>query len=218
MLWDEEQVVRRAIGEMSHLQPCRVLEIGCGDGKVTSALAGRARKIVAIDPDEEKIAEARNSIFGVDFRIGSGENLEFKSMFFDLVLFSLSLHHQDSELALREAYRVLSNNGRLIIIEPAVDGDVQQFFNVFSDESHDLKKALDAIETSDFELITTKKLWVNWIFDDKDELYNYDFDRPAGYEYASVIRKMNQLLGNRLQHRPIVLKDKVTIYLMAKKK
>jgi 2-polyprenyl-3-methyl-5-hydroxy-6-metoxy-1,4-benzoquinol methylase len=40
----------------------RVLEIGCGDGRLTRRYAGRARAIVAIDPDQAAIATFRRSV------------------------------------------------------------------------------------------------------------------------------------------------------------
>ncbi len=36
----------------------RVLEIGCGDGRLTWLYAGRAGRVVAIDPDPDEIAAA----------------------------------------------------------------------------------------------------------------------------------------------------------------
>ena len=92
-----------------------VLEIGCGDGRITSQLMGKTKSLVAIDPDLESIAEATIHARGSDVRIGSGEHLEFPSACFDVILFTLSLHHQDSRLALREAERVLRDQGRVLM-------------------------------------------------------------------------------------------------------
>jgi 2-polyprenyl-3-methyl-5-hydroxy-6-metoxy-1,4-benzoquinol methylase len=40
----------------------RVLEIGCGDGRLTGRLAAQARSVTAIDPDERAIAECRDAV------------------------------------------------------------------------------------------------------------------------------------------------------------
>ena len=176
MEWDNEEATRKIIERVTNIQGKQVLEVGCGDGRITSALVSKARKIVAIDPDKEKITKDRKNIKNVYFKIGSGERLEFKKESFDLVLFSLSLHHQNSRLALKEAHRVLRKNGQLIILEPAVDGDVQQFVNLFIDETQDLKNALSEIEASDFELVQKETFYINWIFENKKEVYYYDFD------------------------------------------
>jgi len=39
-----------------------VLEVGCGDGRLTWLIASQARRVVGIDPSEEKIARARQSM------------------------------------------------------------------------------------------------------------------------------------------------------------
>jgi 2-polyprenyl-3-methyl-5-hydroxy-6-metoxy-1,4-benzoquinol methylase len=39
-----------------------VLEVGCGDGRLTYRYATRAWRVTAIDPDKEKIARARVSL------------------------------------------------------------------------------------------------------------------------------------------------------------
>ncbi len=39
-----------------------VLEIGCGDGRLTWQIAPQARRLVGIDPSEEKIAKAWQAI------------------------------------------------------------------------------------------------------------------------------------------------------------
>jgi 2-polyprenyl-6-hydroxyphenyl methylase/3-demethylubiquinone-9 3-methyltransferase len=40
----------------------RILEIGCGDGRLTRHLAGQAQSVTGIDPSGEKISRARESI------------------------------------------------------------------------------------------------------------------------------------------------------------
>ncbi len=71
---------------------------------------------------------------------------------FDLVLFTLSLHHQNSSAALKEAYRVLKNNGKLIIVEPLVKGELQQFFHLFDDETLEIQNAYRSLMDSAFTL------------------------------------------------------------------
>ena len=83
-----------------------MLEIGCGAGRLTSSLVPKAGAITAIDPDPAQIALARANVAGVDFRVGSGEQLEFSDRSFDIVFFSYSLHHQKCAAALKEAMRV----------------------------------------------------------------------------------------------------------------
>jgi ubiquinone/menaquinone biosynthesis C-methylase UbiE len=76
-----------------------VLEIGCGDGRITSFLKGEAHTLIAIDSDAQSIKKASSKLSGVEFRVGCGESLDFPDNRFDLILFTLSLHHQNSRMA-----------------------------------------------------------------------------------------------------------------------
>jgi SAM-dependent methyltransferase len=56
----------------------RVLEIGCGIGRMTRALAARAREVVAIDVSQEMVARAREALAdlpSVSVRLGNGRDL-----------------------------------------------------------------------------------------------------------------------------------------------
>jgi len=55
---------------------------------------------------------------------------DFPDGHFDLVVFTLSLHHQQSSLALGEAVRVLRKGGRVVIVEPKNGGEVGQVFGL----------------------------------------------------------------------------------------
>jgi len=214
---DNEKLEKQILEEFIYLQGNRVLEIGCGDGRVTEWLAGKAKEYTAIDPDSQGISEARTRIGGVDFRVGSGEDLEFESASFDVVVFTLSLHHQDSVLALAEAHRVLREDGQLVVLEPAADGELQQFFNVFDDEREAQANALEAMESADFELERQETFSNHWTFENKEDVYGYDFGGPETGPDASDIKKMNELLGKKLNDEPIHMMDKLNIFSLRKR-
>lgn len=98
------------------------LEIGCGDGRILSLSFKESDSLIAVDSDEKMIRQAKTQISGVDFRIGSGEKLNFSDSFFDIVIFTLLLHHQNSRKAISEAARVLKSDGKILVIEPVVEG------------------------------------------------------------------------------------------------
>jgi len=54
-----------------------ILEIGCGNGRISSLLADKAKKLFGIDPDAGKIHEARNNLPSCNLIIGSGESICF---------------------------------------------------------------------------------------------------------------------------------------------
>ena len=86
----------RLIERFVQLKGRRILEIGCGDGRLTIQYAPKAARVVAIDPDPESIAAARLAATGagirnVSFRVGLAERSRIAGGPFDVALFSWSL-------------------------------------------------------------------------------------------------------------------------------
>lgn len=86
----------RLVERLVQLKRTRVLEIGCGDGRLTRQLATVASKVVALDPDPVRIAAARRmakaqGITNVSFHVGAAERMRFGGGAFDIALFSWSL-------------------------------------------------------------------------------------------------------------------------------
>lgn len=218
MEYDKEQLIIKMINKFVDFKDKIVLEVGCGNGITSSLLADNKRKYIGIDPDSQSIKNA-NALFGnVDFRIGSGESLEFENSYFDIVLFTLSLHHQSSRLALKEANRVLAEKGRLLILEPATDGELQQFFNLFADETNKIKEALKDIKKSDFRLDQQDTFNAKATFNNQDDLCDYHFDRKkiSQGDTDRIIEKLNQFQPFSADYQPIHLNDKINIYLLTK--
>ncbi|MBW2558030.1 MAG: class I SAM-dependent methyltransferase [Deltaproteobacteria bacterium] len=213
---DKEKIEIGMIERFVDLKGNRVLEVGCGDGRLTLLFAGESGELIAIDPDDTRIAEARRNIRGVDFRIGSGEALEFEDESFDLIIFTMSLHHHtDCALALREAHRTLKKDGMLVVLEPAVDGETQRFYHLFADETPAIERALGAINGSDFNLEQHEIFYKNWVFEAKEELYSYHFENYSSADYdAGIVSDMNKLLGEKINDKPVVLRDKLEIFSM----
>jgi 2-polyprenyl-3-methyl-5-hydroxy-6-metoxy-1,4-benzoquinol methylase len=73
----------------------RVLEIGCGDGRLTWLYAAQAQSVLGIDPEEEEIAAARSATppelaERVRFEVGTAEDLS-KTAAFEVAFLSWSL-------------------------------------------------------------------------------------------------------------------------------
>ncbi len=87
---DEIRALKKAIDW--HGQ--RVLEIGCGDGRLTVRLASlRPLKIEALEPDAKLIRAARKDLPAryakrIHYQIGSTEHLKYPQNTFDIVVFS----------------------------------------------------------------------------------------------------------------------------------
>lgn len=90
---DPEGVHLDALARLGDFRGKHVLEVGCGDGRLTAGIAPEAASVRAIDPDSEELAKARESIpdENVTFEVASAEAIEVEPHSFDLVLFSWSL-------------------------------------------------------------------------------------------------------------------------------
>lgn len=100
------------------LQPgARVLDVGCGTGRLTHWIAGRVPtgEVIGIDPLADRIEVARSHGRTARFEVGQAEDLTaFASNSFDAVCMSSVLHWVgDKAKALAEARRVLRPGGLL---------------------------------------------------------------------------------------------------------
>jgi demethylmenaquinone methyltransferase/2-methoxy-6-polyprenyl-1,4-benzoquinol methylase/phosphoethanolamine N-methyltransferase len=128
-------VLRRRTVELAEIAPGeRVLDVGCGPGRLAIAaaiVAGAAGETRGIDPAPEMVELARRKAAraGVraQFDVGVIEKLPYPDGHFDVVLSSLMLHHLPDELKRRgfaEARRVIRPGGRLVAVEfGATPGD-----------------------------------------------------------------------------------------------
>ena len=106
----------------------RVLDLGCGGGHVTFAVAARVREVVAYDLSPEMLevvarAARERGLGNVTTQQGVVENLPFAEGSFDLVLSRYSAHHwRDFEAGLREAARVLKPGGVAAFVDTVSPG------------------------------------------------------------------------------------------------
>jgi len=211
MKQDIQNVTLMKIQRCIDLKNKNILEIGCGDGRITQLLAKEASKVVAIDPDAKGLDKARNQTPSVDFRVGRGEQLEIKNDSFDVVLFTHSLHHQDSARALQEAHRVLKESGRIIILEPTIDGEIDKLCMLFVNETQQMRQALEAINASCFKLEHHETFEIDWEFDNKEELYSWIcryYDRMID---KTTVTQINSVLGKKIDMSPLLVKDKILL-------
>jgi ubiquinone/menaquinone biosynthesis C-methylase UbiE len=129
-------------------RPKHALDLGCGAGHVSFALArAGVPRITAYDLSEPMLAvvaqEARSKSYGaIETRLGAAERLPFQDGSFELIVTRFSAHHWSSvPSALREITRVLVPGGKLVVIDvispelPLLD-TMLQTLEVLRDISH----------------------------------------------------------------------------------
>jgi SAM-dependent methyltransferase len=96
----------------------RVLDCGCGTGRLARALAESAGALVSgIDPESEMLHVARSNVpETVDLQAGRAEELPFPDRSFDRAALWLVCHLVDRHAAFRELARVLTADGCLVVV------------------------------------------------------------------------------------------------------
>ncbi len=125
----------------------KLLDVACGPGVVTAAIAPGAASVTAFDATEQMLEKARSrcakaGLLNVDFRCGDAENLPFDDAQFDGVVTRLAVHHfADPQRALNEMFRVLRSGGTAVVVditssEDAAESNLQNAIERLRDPSH----------------------------------------------------------------------------------
>jgi ubiquinone/menaquinone biosynthesis C-methylase UbiE len=93
-----------------------VLEVGCGTGQLTGALAERGLRVDAIDPGPRMIEIARRRAPGVRFHIGSFEDVNLPADAFAALFSATAFHWVDPDVGWAKAARVLRPGGTLALL------------------------------------------------------------------------------------------------------
>jgi ubiquinone/menaquinone biosynthesis C-methylase UbiE len=103
--------------------PRRVVDLGCGTGRLLEALLPRltGAELIGVDPAEGMIAVARTRFAGeprVRLEVASADHLPLADASVDVATTTMSFHHWDhQDAALREVVRTLAPGGRLLLAD-----------------------------------------------------------------------------------------------------
>lgn len=102
----------------------RVLDMGCGEGKETYALAARGLVVISTDLSHTQLARARDRVCDglpdarAHFVQANAEELPFAAGAFRIIYGKAILHHLDLGLSAAEVDRLLQPGGRATFAEP----------------------------------------------------------------------------------------------------
>jgi len=119
----DDQVVARFRTALGDRGRGHLLDVACGPGVVTAAIAPAAASVVALDATDAMLEKARARcarahLANVLFRRGDAEHLPFDEAHFDGVVTRLAVHHfADPQGALTEMFRVLRPGGTAVIVD-----------------------------------------------------------------------------------------------------
>lgn len=134
-----------------------ILDIGCGDGKITAEIAKRAPNglVLGIDNSENMIKFARSEYqhqLNLNFYLRDAQLFNFKNSF-DLVISSFCLHWvPDKEKAFQVIYDTLKKDGVAILIMPKrnkITSDIRKNLALQNEWKHFFVDYVDPSDTVD---------------------------------------------------------------------
>ncbi|GGR47648.1 hypothetical protein GCM10010197_11920 [Nocardioides luteus] len=105
--------VKWLVGE----EPCSVLELGAGTGKLTEVLVGLGHEVFATDPDDAMLDILSGKLPDVRATSGTAEQIPTGDSLYDVVIVGQAFHWFDHDKAIAEIGRVLRTGGRLAVIQ-----------------------------------------------------------------------------------------------------
>lgn len=99
----------------------KTIDVGCGDGYITSQISKKFKEVVGVDISKEAIKIAKKKNLKISFVVATCVNLPFSDNLFDTVIASEIIEHvnyNDGKMFLKETKRILKSQGKLIISTP----------------------------------------------------------------------------------------------------
>ncbi len=164
------------------------LDIGCGTGNYTSALANKGIEFIGVEPSEKMLNEAKQRNQNVTWLKGTAEQIPAGNQVFDGIIATLTIHHwPDLTHAFNELNRVLSDAGRIVIFTSTAEQMQGYWLNHYFPkmlkssvaQMPSLDKIKKAIEKADLKISGNEKYFVR---DDLQDCFLYvGKNRPEQY-------------------------------------
>ncbi len=159
---------------MKALKGKRVLDLGCGTGRIVPELLKTANEVVGLDTSKKMLEVAKKKFPNVEFVCGEAKALPFEDESFDAVVATfLIVHIPNPEICFEEVYRVLKPGGVFLVTNinqrkaPKLELKerrkivIKSFYHLPQHVRKALEKSFFKIEKEDF--VYEKEQWINQI-------------------------------------------------------
>lgn len=216
-----------------------VLEVGCGDGRVTAKYFRKAKKTVAIDPSQASIKIAKREVpkgeKNLEFRVMRAEKLAFPDESFDIVVFTWSLCCIAIPVmgkALDEAWRVLRPGGKLVNLQPSLNQPFRKGAALYlidgrfgttvdDDRYRQARLALKyaSLIEGKFRLVSEKEFSISIYYDTvKEAMDDWTAETREGYRELTRAQKtrVKEVIGSTKRKNHIRFVDNVLLTVLSK--
>lgn len=157
----------------------KILELGCGTGRLTFKLAKDFKKIVAIDEERENIKFCKkiNKFKNITFENSGAKEFKSKEKF-DVIFFSwMGLHyHRDYKEIIKNIKSLMHNKTTIIIIDAYPETEYIKILQLIRkrdmEEIKKLKEDLNDYLIKEFNDLEQKVLFTEYHFPSVEELIN----------------------------------------------
>ena len=116
----------------------RILDLGCGTGKLTAEIAKRGASVVGLDSSSDMIEKAKSDFTNIGFVVGDGQDFKFPDKF-DAVFSNAALHWmKEPQKVIACVWDVLKKGGRFVA-EFGGRGNVETIIKCLSEVLEALK-------------------------------------------------------------------------------
>jgi ubiquinone/menaquinone biosynthesis C-methylase UbiE len=147
--------------------PRKVLDIGCGTGRLLERAAQRWSKaeLVGIDLSEGMISEALRKHGGdgrYSFSKGDAASLPFESALFDVAFSTMSFHHwEDQASGIREVARVLQIGGVFVLADIYLPFLLRPLVSLFDRATfRDMRTMQEFFEQAGLSVVSSRRWWI----------------------------------------------------------
>jgi ubiquinone/menaquinone biosynthesis C-methylase UbiE len=233
-VFTDQHVIDRIIEAAQISGDERVLDLGCGPGILTEAVAPFSQEVIAFDLTPEMVDQTRQrcekrGFKNVTLMLGEAENLPFDNSTFDIIVTRLTIHHfLDPSTAISNMVRVLKPKGKIVVAdivssENSNESDLHNALEILRDPSHskmlsipELKKEISSASL----MITMEDSWITQReFNEWIKITNDPSRKGPLYTIMYNLAKANASAGINLKlDQDRILFDHKWLLLVAEKK